>query len=132
MVPRQAICDCQIFDKKGHIKRDYKSNENGPIWNSPQKSTYDISSWVTKKHVVSATKYSATATTTRNRKKYKWFMSCNSGNGLWVIQWKYGHKKQREPQKYSPIFVVCKRVYFYTIIHEVKGITMGNTEGLCK
>ena len=35
---------------------------------------------------------------TCNNKKYKWFTSCNNGQGAWVFYWKDGHEEWKIKQ----------------------------------
>ena len=53
---------------------------------------------MTKKPIVTDTKYLTTATLTRNDKKYKWCISCNNGQGEWGFHWKDGHKEWKNNQ----------------------------------
>ena len=59
-------------------------------------------SWVTKNTIVSDTKYLTTATMTRNGKKYKWWTSCNNGQGAWGFHWKDGHEEWKINQGKNP------------------------------
>ena len=62
---------CHKCDKKGHIKKFFRSTVNGFCGNTPKNSTNELSEWVTRNPVFSDTKYLTTATMTRNDKKYK-------------------------------------------------------------
>ena len=57
---------------------------------------------MTRKPVVSDTKYLTTATMTRNYKNYKWCTSCNNGQGLWGFHWKDGHEEWKIKQGNNP------------------------------
>ena len=48
---------CHKCGKKGHFWKDCRSKGNGSNGNPPQKSTNELPLWVTKKHIVSDTKY---------------------------------------------------------------------------
>ena len=34
----------------------------------------------------------------RNNKKYKWYISCNIGQGAWGFRWKDGNREWKEKQ----------------------------------
>ena len=57
---------------------------------------------MTRKPVVSDTKYLTTATMTRNSKKYKWCISCNNGQGAWGFHWKDGDEGWKNKQGKKP------------------------------
>ena len=58
---------CHKCGKKGHLKKYCRSKGNGSGGNLPKKSENKLPYWVTKKPVVSYTKYLATSTMTRNQ-----------------------------------------------------------------
>ena len=60
---------CHKCGKKGHIKKDCRSTENGYSGNTPNKSTNELPEWVTRKPVDSNTKDWTKSTMTRNNKK---------------------------------------------------------------
>ena len=93
---------CHRCGKKGHIQKDCRSRVNGSSGNTPNKSTNDIPEWVTRKPVVSDKKYLTTATMTRNNKKYKWYTSCNNGQGAWGFHWKDVHEEWKNKQGKNP------------------------------
>ena len=66
--------------KKGHIQKYYRSKRTRSSGNPPKQYEHELPEWVTKKPVVSNTRYLATSTTTRNKKKYKRFTSFNNSN----------------------------------------------------
>ena len=82
--------------KKVHIQGYWKLNGNGSVWGSSKKPIREIPQWVTNNPVV--TGYLSTATTNCNKKKYKWCVSWNNGNGALGYHLKYGHKKWKENQ----------------------------------
>ena len=82
---------CHKCGKNIHLKKDCRSKVNGSGGNPPKNYTNELPVWVTKKPVVSYTKYLKTATMTCNNKKYKWCTSCNNGQGAWGFHWKDGH-----------------------------------------
>ena len=88
--------------KKGHIHNYCRSKGNGSSGNSSKKSTNELPKWVTKKPVVSDIKDLTTSTMTRNNKKYKWYTSCNNGQGAWGFQCKDGHKELKIKQGNKP------------------------------
>ena len=72
-----------------HIQKELRSKVNGYIGNPYKKSKNDILYWITKKSVVSYTKYLEIATIICNSNKYKWGISLEIKSfevGLW---WKY-------------------------------------------
>ena len=89
---------CHKCGKKGHMKKDYKPKGYGYVGNTPKKSTTELPEWVTKKPVVLYTKYLAKAIITRNKNKYKCFISCNYFNCAWVFHWKDGHHEWENKQ----------------------------------
>ena len=62
---------CHKCDKKVHINKEFRSKGNGYSGNPTKNSANEILEWVTNNPVVSDTKDHATATMTRNNKKYK-------------------------------------------------------------
>ena len=93
---------CQKCVKKGHIKKECRSTGNGSSGNLLNKSTNELPELLTRKHVVSYTKYLTTATMNHNDKKYKWFTSCNNGQGAWGFHCKYGHEEWKIKQGKKP------------------------------
>ena len=79
---------CHKCGKKGHIQEDCRSTGTGFSGNPPKKSTNELPECVTKKPVLSYTKYLVTFTMTLNNKRYNWCTSCNNGNGAWGFHWK--------------------------------------------
>ena len=67
----RSYITCHKFGKKGHIKKDCSSTVNGSNGNIPKNSINELTYWVTRKPVVSDTKYLTKATMNRNNKKYK-------------------------------------------------------------
>ena len=57
---------CHKCGKKGHIKKYFRSKGNGSGRNPPKKSENEIPEWVTKKPIISDTKYLVTATMNQN------------------------------------------------------------------
>ena len=84
--------------KNGHIQKYCRPKGNGSSGNSSKKCTNQLPEWVTIKPIVSDTKDLKTATMTRNDKKYKWFISCNNGQGAWGFHWKDGHEEWKIKQ----------------------------------
>ena len=74
---------CHKWVKKGHIKKYCRSKGNSSGGNPPKKPANELLESVTKKPVVSDTKYPETFTMACNNKKYKWRTSSNNGNGAW-------------------------------------------------
>ena len=66
---------CHKCGKKGHINKYCRSKGNDSSGNPPKKSANELPEWVTKKPLVSDTKYLATATMTRSKNKYKFYNS---------------------------------------------------------
>ena len=62
----------------------------------------ELPEWVTKKPVVSNTKYLITSPMTHNNKKYKWCNSCNNGQDAWGFHWKDGHEEWKNKQGKKP------------------------------
>ena len=89
----RSYMTCHKCGKKGHNKKNCRSKENGSGGNPPGKYPNELPEWVTKNSVVSDTKALATATTTRNNKKYRWCTSCNNYQGAWGFHWKDGHEE---------------------------------------
>ena len=86
----------------GQIKPDCRSKANGSSGKTPKKSINELPEWVTRKPVVSDTKYLKTATMTRNDKKYKWCTSYNNGQGAWGFHWKDGNQEWKIKQGKKP------------------------------
>ena len=82
---------CHNCGKKGHLKRNWKSNRNGSNGELSKTSTRNISKWVTKKPMISDVENMTTATMNRNKNHYKWCTSCNDSNGEWGYHWKIDH-----------------------------------------
>ena len=76
---------------KGHIHKYFRSKRTGSNRNPPNKSSIELTEWVTNKPVVSDNEYLATSTMTRNNKNCKCCTSCSNGNGTLGFQWKGGH-----------------------------------------
>ena len=67
----RSYITCHKCGKNGHIQQDCRSKVNGYSGNLPEKSTNELSEWVTKKTVVSDTKDLTAATMNCNKKKKK-------------------------------------------------------------
>ena len=93
---------CHKCGKKGHSKKYCRSTENGSSSNTPKNSINELPEWVTRKPIVSDTKYLTTATMTRNNNKYKWFISCNNGQGAWGFHWEGGQEDWKNKQGKKP------------------------------
>ena len=93
---------CHKCGEKGHIQKDCRSKLNGSGGNQPKNFTNEVPEWVTKKHIVSDTKYLTTATMTCNNKKYKWYTSCNNGQGAWGFFCKDDHQEWGNKQVNNP------------------------------
>ena len=102
---------CHKCGKKVHIKKHCRSTENGSSGNTPKTSINELIEWVTRKSVVSDTKDLTTVTMTRNNNKYKWYTSCNNGQGAWWFHWKNGHKEweNKQGKKPSVFFQPCQQ-----------------------
>ena len=57
---------------------------------------------MTRRPVVSDTKYLTTSTMTRNKNNYKWCTSCENGQGAWGFHWKDGHEEWKNKQGNKP------------------------------
>ena len=76
----RSYITCNNCGKKENIKKSCNSKVNGSNGNPPKMSANELPCWVTKKPVVSDTKYLVTCTMSRNNKKYKWCTYFNNGN----------------------------------------------------
>ena len=63
---------CHNCGKKGHLKRNCKSNRNGSNGELSKTSTRKLPKWVTKKPMISDVQNLTTATMNRNKDRYKW------------------------------------------------------------
>ena len=84
---------CQKCDKKGHIQRYCKSNKNGSDGDSSKKPMRQTSELVTNKTVVLYVEKLETSTISHNKKRHKWCIYCNIGNGTRGFYWKDIHKE---------------------------------------
>ena len=89
---------CHNCGKRGHLKRNYKSNRNGSNGELSKTSRRNISKWVTKKPLISDIQNLTTATMSCNKNHYKLCTSCNDGNGAWGYNWKVDHREWKEKQ----------------------------------
>ena len=76
---------------KFHNYKEFKSNGNETGGDSYEIPMRNIPVWVTMNTVIYYVKYLETATMNCNKSKYKWCISCNGGNGVWVLHWESGH-----------------------------------------
>ena len=89
---------CHNCGKRGHLKRNCKTNRNvynGELSKTP---TRKLPNWVSKKPMISDVQNMTTATMNRNEYHYKWCTSCNDGNGAWGYHWKIDHIQWKENQ----------------------------------
>ena len=78
---------------ESHVKKYFIYNGNGSSGESFQKTTRNITEWVTKKPVISDVKDLETATMICNNDKYKCCTSCNNANAVCCFHWKYRNKE---------------------------------------
>ena len=89
---------CHNCGKRGHLKRNYKTNRYGFNWDLSKTSTRKLPKWVTKKPMILDIKNLTTATMNRKKHHYKWCTCCNNGNGAWGYHWRIGHREWKEKQ----------------------------------
>ena len=87
---------CQNCGKRGHLKRNFKSNRNGSSGGLSKTSTRKVPKWFTKKPVISYIQNLTTATINRNKHNYKWCNYFNDGNGAWGYHCKVDHMEWKE------------------------------------
>ena len=80
---------CHNCGKRGHLKRNYKSNRNGSNGELSKTSTRKLPKWVTKKPMISDVQNLTTATMNRNKHYYKWCTYCNDGCCQILYIWKH-------------------------------------------
>ena len=97
---------CHKRVKNFHIHKYYRSKETVSSRNPPNKSKNELLERVTKKPVVSDTRYIETFTMTRNNNKYKWCTSCNSNNGAGGFHWKDRRDEWKRFKARNHIFVL--------------------------
>ena len=107
---------CHKCGKKGNTQKDCRSKGNGSGGNPPKKYKNYIPECVTKKTVVSGTKYLTTANMTHNNNKYKWCTSCNNDQGEWEFHWKGGHEEWKIKQGKNP-YVSFSNTYTNAVIY---------------
>ena len=78
------------------MNRNCKSYRNVSDEKLSERSTRNLTKWVTKKPMISDVEYLTPSTTNHNKEQYRWCNYCNDGNGAYGDHWKAGHKEWRE------------------------------------
>ena len=71
----KSVATCHTCGKKGHLKRNCKSNRNGSNGGLSKTSTIKLPKWVTKTPMLSDVENLTTSTMNRNKNHYKWCTS---------------------------------------------------------
>ena len=94
----KSIVTCHNCGKRGHLKRNCKTNRNDSNGDLSKTSTRKLPKWVTKKPMISDVQNLTTATMNRNKHHYKWCTYCNDGDVAWGYHWKVDHREWKENQ----------------------------------
>ena len=90
--------NCHNCGKRGHLKRNSKSNRNGSNGKLSETSTRKLPKLVTEKPVISDVQNLTKSTINSNKHHYKWCTSCNDSNGAWGYHWEVDHREWKEKQ----------------------------------
>ena len=92
----KSVVTCHKCDKRGHMKKNCKSNRNGSDGRIYKISTIKFPKWVTKKPMISDVENLTTAKMNHNKKQYKGCNYCNNGNDAWGYHWKFDHRERKK------------------------------------
>ena len=123
----KSVLTYQNCGKRGHLKRNFKSNRNSCNGGLSKTSTINLPEWVTKKPMISYVENLTTATINRNKNHYKWCTSFNEGNGVWGYHWKVDHRELKKKQVKNNLVQFSDSstnavIYFYYPIPPVRSM----------